>query len=165
MPIGPWAIPAISSVASLLESYLGSRKQKQGYEMSPYEQMIINALLKEYQGEVPSYVTAPYVREAKNIEQQHARRAGSSGLVPALKQRYAYAPMSEAIKGYKGMQLSQLAGLTRGTGTQWTQGNMDIGEPVGDIGWLLWTLTQEKEGEGKKKGGTAYPGGYYPSSY
>jgi len=146
--MGPWVIPAISTAASAVQSYLASRRQKRGYEMSPYEEMIMGALLKEYQGEVPSAVTAPFYAQAKSIEQQHAREPGSSAIVPALKEKFAYTPMAEAVKGYKQSLLPMMAGLARGTGTEWAQGGLDIGMPLEDLGWMLFQLTQG----GKKPG-------------
>lgn len=155
--MGPWVIPAISAAGSALQSYLASRKQKQGYEMSPYEQMLYGAMQKEYEsGEVPGHVTDPFVRGAKGIEQYYRRKPGSSARQHGVLQREIYTPMAEAGGRYRRDLRGEMASLVRGTGTQWTQQPPDIGMPLSDIGWALAMANAGKPGSVGGGGGMQY---------
>ena len=160
MPIGPWIVPAISAGASLLENLFGGGKQKSGYQMSPYEKMMLQEMMNEYQNtNVPGSVTAPYYQLAGDIKQKYAEQPGSSGLEIANLQKFAYAPMSEVSTNYlenKKQRLAALiASITRETGTSWAQGAPDFSGVGEDIGSIIWEiLNRQKAGGGG--GGAQY---------
>jgi hypothetical protein len=137
-----WLIPLLSAVGGGLETAFGGR-QKQQYKFSPYEQMVLDELMKQYKGEVPAEVTAPYYGLAKDIEQQYARQPGVSGIVSGMKERLAYAPMSRAVGSYKQSLLPAIMSLTRGTGETITQQPKDYSSSLGDIGFLLAMLNKK----------------------
>jgi len=153
-----WAIPAASAAASAVQSYLASRGSRRGYEMGDFEQRLYNMLAAKLKDrDVPASITAPFVQEAKNIQQLFGRRPGETGTEHGLLQRKAYTPMAEASGQYLESREARIqalmASLVRGTGMQTFQEPMDIGAPLQDIGWAIWMATHGKKGEGQGAGG------------
>lgn len=157
-------IPAVSAGLSIYQALKGG-KQKQGYEMSPQEQMLIQQLMDEMKStNVPGAVTAPFFSAAKDIKSKYAEQPGSSGLETANLQKFAYAPMAEASGNYlenkKQRLTALLASITRGTGTSWAQGAPDFGPAGEDIGAMLWEIMNKKKGVGGESPGGGFQYGW-----
>lgn len=130
-----WLAPAgISAGTSLLSKIAGAGKQKSYYEMSPEEREIYDLIMGQIEGDVPSSVTAPFVRARKGIEQHYARQPGASGLKWANIQKFTTAPQAEAVGQYKQGLLNIIANFMRGKGTQVTEAGAGWGDIIGGVG-------------------------------
>jgi hypothetical protein len=139
-----WLIPIISSAAEAGLTFF-RKPQTSKYEMSPYEQKVLNELTSQYQsGEMPSSMTAPYFDLKREIKQDYGRQAGASGLESAVIQRQVTTPMAEMEKEWKSSLLDKINALTRGTGTM-TQPK-DYTSSFGDLGFALAMLMNKNKG-------------------
>lgn len=154
--------------STLFRLFGGGGKQTQGYQMSPQEQEIYDALYGQWKGDVPASVTAPFVGMTKRKEQELVRYPGLSG-TKAREFGQIGTLQSGAVKGYKDMLVSQMSQLARGGGTRTVGTAEGWGEQIGggleDIGLLLLLqqiLGGEKTGKSGEKTGKS--GGYAMSS-
>lgn len=144
----PMTIAALASAGiGGAQQLFGGRQERQRYKPSPYEQMVVDRLMEQYKGELPSWLTAPYYREAQKLEKSHAGEPGVSGLVSGIKARDIFGPMGEAGKAYKTGLMSTIGRLTRGTGEYETTQPMDFSSSLWDLGYAL---AMRKKGKGKK---------------
>jgi len=162
----PMTIVALLSAGTeAYRAYKGGREKRE-YKFSPYEQMVIDYLMKEYKGGLPSWLTAPYHGEARRLEQRYARHPGLSGVVSGIKARDIYGPMAEAGERYRSQLMSMIGGLTRGTGETVFTEPKDYSSALWDLGYALRSMKGLKKGKGQR-GGVDAGGysGYYPSPY
>lgn len=154
-----WAVPLVSAGIGGVQSYLESRRRKQGYDLPPEVLQLIADLKKRYRGAAPSWLTAPYLRRGKRIGEDFGDYPAMIGTESAMKERFVTGPMSEAIKGHKESLLRAIADLTRGTGTRWQEGQWDIDAPLEDIGAMIWELMHGDKGGSLSGGGGQYGSG------
>jgi len=154
-----WLIPLLSAGIGGAQQLFGGQG-RQRYEPSKYEQMVIDKLMEQYRGDLPGWLTAPYYRQARELEKRYARQPGVSGLVSGIKARDIFGPMGEAGEAYKANLMSTIGGLTRGTGEMVTTQPRDFSSPLWDLGYAL--ATRRKKG---KTGGGIVPGQQHSVNY
>jgi len=143
-----WPMLASAGV-SLLGGLFGGRKQETGYQMSPEEKSLL-AQLKGQIGNVPGYVTAPFVRMRKRKERELSRHPGVSGIKSAELGKIG-TMQAEAAGAHERGLLAQIASLVGGRGTQTTTMGAPWGDVLGGIGGdigFLWGLEKIMGGQG-----------------
>ena len=151
----PMTIAALGSagIGGLQQLFGGRGRQR--YKPSKYEQMVIDQLMEEYKGELPGWLTSPYMREAHRLEQQETQYPGLRGTVSGIKERKVFGPMAEAGRAYKTNLMSIIGKLTRGTGEMETTQPKDFSSSLFDLGYAL--AMRKKKGE---KGKGVVPGSF-----
>lgn len=162
-----WLIPAISAAGSAVQAYL-NRQQKTEMELSPEAKEYLRRLYGEMgRATAPGYVTRPIEKAFAGLRTDIRENIGESlGPGSGLETAKLFQArteegrlVGEATEKYRADLLRQIGGVVGGGGVQTTTMPPDIGPMGGDIGWLLWALTQ---GKGKKPSGEAEKGTYWP---
>jgi len=149
-----WLIPLASAGIGAYQTYR-RKPERREYKFSPYEQMAIDELMREYRGNLPQWLTAPYHAQARRLRQQTARHPGLAGAVSGIEARDIYGPMAEAGERYKSNLMSMIGSLTRGTGETVYTEPKDYSSALWDLGYALRSMKglpkageEEEEEEG-----------------
>ena len=162
-----WLIPLASAGIEAYQTYR-RKPERREYKFSPYEQMAIDELMREYKGNLPQWLTAPYHAQARRLRQQTARHPGLAGAVSGIEARDIYGPMAEAGERYRSQLMSMIGGLTRGTGETVFTEPKDYSSALFDLGYALMSMRGKGKGKGKQGERGADLGGYsgyYPAPY